>query len=392
MSSQIRQKVFILVTLGEQGGAQKYIQDIASNLAGEYDITIGSGVETGDDLLTWAHEKGVKTKQFSSLKRGLAFGTLPALSDFSFFIDLVKHLLAERYDIVHLNSSKVGYLGALATFFVPNVKTIFTVHGWAYDDPTVSGRGRRWLWVAVNRFGAYFLDRIILISQSHFKSALDHHIAPPRKLYVVHNGFNPKSVAFLTHAEARARLTERRGIPANAPVVGTIANLYYTKDLKTMIAAVARMKHKDAHLVIVGGKGPQPQEELEEVAERLGVTMRVHFVGRIENAARFMKGLNAYAISSVKEGLSYTVLEAMAAGVPIISTPVGGNTEVLFRDREKPSALSAPIGNPEKFAEALDRVLDDAKLAGVLTRNAKERLAAFSYERMIVLTRWVYEL
>ncbi len=389
---QRKNKVFILVTLGEMGGAQKYVQDMASGLVATYDITIGSGVETGDELLAWAREKRIQTVHFPHLKRGLAFGTLPALSDFPFWIDLVRHLRKERYDIVHLNSSKVGYLGALATFFVPHVKTVFTVHGWAYEDPTVSQKGRKWLWVAVNKFGAYFLDRIILISHSYFESALHHHIAPPRKLFVVHNGFDPKSVKFLTKEEARERLTERRSVPSGVPVIGTIANLYYTKDLKTMIAALAYMKHTNAHLVIVGGPGPQPQEELQDHAQRLGVAARVHLVGRIENAARFMKGLDVYAISSVKEGLSYTVLEAMAAGVPIVATPVGGNTEVLFHNSKKPAALSVPVGNSQKFADALDAVLDDPALGRKLTRNAKERLKAFSYARMIALTKWVYEL
>lgn len=387
----MQDKVFILVTLGELGGAQKYVQDIVGGLKDSYDITIGSGVETGDQLLAWAKEQGIKTVQFPHLKRGLAFGTLPALSDFPFWLNLVRHLRKEKYDVVHLNSSKVGYLGALATFFAPGTKAVFTAHGWAFDDPTV---GRKWLWVVVNKFGAYFLDRIIVLSEHDFDSALTHYIAPPRKLFTVYNGFDPKSVRFHSREKAREWLKEKTRIEPYQPVVGIIANSYHTKDLGTLVRAVSRIHNPEAHLVIIGGEGSQSHAELRQIATESDLIGRLHLLGPIENAAQYLRAFDVFAMSSVKEGFSLTLLEAMAAGLPIVATPAGGNYEALFDSHVHPKTAGIEVAkrSPKEMAEAIEQLLNSPEKAKKLGTNAKERLKAFSYDNMVKRTRWIYEL
>jgi len=393
MDPEKRQKVLMLVTLGERGGAQKYVAEIVDGLKERYEFTIGSGSETGDDLHEWAVENKIRVVHFSSLRRGLSFGSLPALSDFPFWLALVKHLRDEKYDILHLNSSKVGYLGALASFFVPETRTVFTAHGWAFDDPTAGKGWKKWLWVAVIKFGLYFTDAVIAICEHDRVSALKKHIAPPRKIFTIYNGVSFGSKSFLSREKAREWLNVQTGIEPHEHIIGMVANLYPAKDLKTAISALSFIETDiRTHLVIVGGDGPVSREELVARARRLNVAERVHFLGSIQNAKQYMRSFDAYLITSVKEGLPFSLFEAMAAGLPVVSTPVGGIPEVLFSDTKKESGLRAPVGNAQIMAEELSRVLENKKSSLSLGRAAQQRVKEFSKNNMLEGTAMVYEL
>ena len=161
-----------------------------------------------------------------------------------------------------------------------------------------------------------------------------------------------------------------------------------------MISAFALTRTPEAHLVIIGGEGSQPKEELERETERLGLTRRVHLLGPMERAPEYLKAFDAYLITSKKEGLPFSLLEAMAASLPIITTRVGGISEVLFPKDEKTHAyaLAIPPGNSAELARAIDDLAQSPKHREELGREAKKRSLSFTLSSMIECTRWVYEL
>ncbi len=384
-------KILYIATLGRTGGVYQYIGQLAEKMRNDFDITVAAG-EGGGDLTVWAAEQGIKAFPLEHLGRELSFGAFPTVNDVRTFFDLFRHIRAERYDIVHLNSSKMGLIGAIAARLSGCRKVVFTAHGWVFNEPKTI-RGKRSFWILVSKFAAYFQDYIICVSEYDFDQALRYRIAPPRKLITIHNGLDVNKIAYLARTKPRKELEERINATKETIIAGTIANSYSTKDLGTMIKAVSLIKNYNVKLAIIGEEGPVPHKELVASIKYQGLEDRVFLLGRIENAAQYLKAFDMYLISSLKEGLPFSALEAMAAGLPIVSTTVGGLNELLFADEKKPAALNFSPGGANALAHQIETVLTNKDLAATLSQNAKERVSAlFSLEKMLVKTRCVYEL
>jgi len=169
-------------------------------------------------------------------------------------------------------------------------------------------------------------------------------------------------------------------------LIGTVGRLVPQKDQRTLLAAVPMvLEHvPDASFVIVGD-GPL-RDELEQLARGLPVT----FTGRRDDVPDLLASLDVFALPSLFEGLCLAVLEAQAAGVPVVATPVGGVRDTVV-DGE--TGLLVPIGEPQALAAAIVRVLEDASLAKRLTAEARRRVRErYSERRMIDETLSFYGL
>jgi glycosyltransferase involved in cell wall biosynthesis len=178
-------------------------------------------------------------------------------------------------------------------------------------------------------------------------------------------------------AQARRAL----GLNGRGPVIGTVGRLEPVKDHATLLQAFRRVReaHPGAALV-VAGDGPL-REPLEAQARALGLAGSVTFLGRRSDVADWLGGLDVFVLSSVSEGLPLTVLEAMAAGVPVVSTDVGGIQEIIRAPGE--GRLVAPR-SPDSMAEAVLALLADEAARRAIGRAGRERVrAAFDLQRMV---------
>ncbi len=174
-------------------------------------------------------------------------------------------------------------------------------------------------------------DRLTLVGVSDairddLRNALPNY--PDHKIQTLYNRINAQKYlsGHLDRTEARSRL----GLPSDAYIVGNVGRLHPDKDQKTLVAGFARALHAlsgDALLAIVG-EG-RLGEDLKEQAQALGIEKSVVFLGRVEEAWRFFKAFDLFVLSSNYEPFGMVLLEAMVAGVPVISTNVGGAPEVL---------------------------------------------------------------
>ena len=174
-----KKRVLLVITLAELGGAQKYVRDLTDAFKKEYEITIAANAED-TAIHEWAKKQKVKTVILEHLDQNLWLGFLPTLNDFKTFLDLFSLARVNHYDIVHLNSSKIGLLGALAAKFAGVPKVVFTAHGWVFNEPPSINRpqtrNKKWLWVAVSKVAAYFQDNLICVSDFDFDQALRYQI------------------------------------------------------------------------------------------------------------------------------------------------------------------------------------------------------------------------
>ena len=197
----------------------------------------------------------------------------------------------------------------------------------------------------------------------------------PARIATVYDGVTLDE-APMERAEARAAL----GLPVDAPVVGAVARLSAQKRFDRLLAAVSLMP--GVHLALAG-EGELESSLRAQTAE-LGLGDRVHFLGFRTDVARVLSALDVFAITSDREGMANAMLEAMAAGVPVVSTPVSGADEALLPDREGRSPGLIVEADPAALAQAMLGILDLQAVRLAMghegQRRARER---FSYEGML---------
>ena len=201
----------------------------------------------------------------------------------------------------------------------------------------------------------------------------------PERVFVIHNGV----VAPERRMEPGA-LRAQLGIAPGAPVVGAVARLAPQKRIDRLLRAVAALP-ADVHCILAGDG--EERASLAALADELGIAGRVHLLGHRDDTGDVLDALNLFVVSSDREGLSNAMLEALAAGVPVVSTPVSGADDALepFAAGIAPGIIVGPSG--DDLAGVLRRLLADAGLRGRMGEAGRRRAAErFSFEGM--LDRW----
>lgn len=217
--------------------------------------------------------------------------------------------------------------------------------------------------------------RVFAVSDSLRQLALRLGVSPG-DTRVVGNGVDDEKFQPRERAEARRRL----GLPENAPVLISVGALVQRKGFHRVLEILPRLlqRHPELHYLIVGGASPEGDcaADLRAQAANLGLTARVHFLGAIppEELAWPLSAADVFVLATSNEGWANVFLEAMACGVPVVTTDVGGNREVVCRDE---LGMVVPFGDTEALARALEEALantwDKAALRAYAQANAWER-------------------
>ena len=365
----MKKKLLFVITKSVWGGAGRYVYDLAIALSEEYDVAVALG--GSGPLISKLQTGGVRTIAIPSLDRDI-----DTRSDSSAFFELLTIFKKEKPDIVHVNSSKAGALGALAARIQRVPKIVYTAHGWAFNEP-VSPLSKLFRWTV--SLGTLLLSHAV-ITVSHFDSI---HSPLGLETTMIHNGL--ASPVFLPKGEARTELALRGGIPTDVFIVGTIAELNKNKGVVTLIEAFGQTEN--SHLIVIG-EG-EDRTKLEMLVARHGLQSRVHLVGFIENAAIFLKAFDMFVLASRKEGLPYVILEAGAAEVPTVATIVGGIPEIID---DQLSGILVPPYDSEMLAEALSELINSPATRVRYGSRLKEKVERhFPLRGMIKKTIEVYE-
>jgi len=379
-------KILYLVTQSDFGGAQRYVFDLSTNLAyrqagfsQKYDVVVASGEPSFAKATAGKHGElrerlqgqGIRHIYISHLKRAI----LP-WHDWLAFWQIVKLIKSEKPDIIHLNSSKISILGSLASKWcqVSGVRcqVYYTVHGWVFNEELPFWK--KTLYKKLEKFTARFKNQIICLSEFDKQNAIKNKIAPAEKISVIYNG--REQINFLSRDEAREKLN----IPKDTTAIGSIGNLYKNKGYEYLVKAISQLSGVNCQVLIVGD-GPERKKLKKE--------KNIKLPGNIPNASQLLPAFNIYVCSSIKEGLPYTILEAMQAGLPIVSTNVGAIPEVITDGK---SGLLVELKNPEQLAEKIKYLIDNPDIAKRLGEQAKKDVAEkFSLKQMIEKTEELYD-
>ncbi|MGH8497146.1 MAG: glycosyltransferase family 4 protein [Gammaproteobacteria bacterium] len=290
--------------------------------------------------------------------------------DIAFAVRFRRLLEAEQPDIVHLHSRRgADVLGALAAR-AARCKVVLSRR---VDNPEPRP-------FVPLKYGLY--DRVIAISEA-IRGVLRECGVPERKLACVRSAIEPA-----TFAGDRGRLRAELGIDAQRPVLGVAAQLIGRKGHDVLLEALPVLCRRHPGLITVFfGKGPL-EKQLRSQARTLGLGDAVVFAGFRDDLNALLPGLDVLAHPAHAEGLGVILLQAAAAGVPVVASAVGGIPEAV-RDGE--TGLLVPPGKTQALIRAVDRLLADPALAREMGRRGRDFVAAeFSTERMVAGNLAVY--
>jgi sugar transferase (PEP-CTERM/EpsH1 system associated) len=281
---------------------------------------------------------------------------------------LIRLLRRHRPDIVHSHSWGTLCEGYVATRLAGFARFVHGEHG------TMEVRPRNLL---VQRFVWGRADAVLSVSSKLAdRMARDVQFGRDR-ITVIRNGADLSKFGTVARADAREGLN----LAPNALVVGTMGRLVPVKDHDTFLASVARLKNRGAHVqALIVGDGPG-REYLESRVRALGLRLSVRFLGHRNDAQRVLAAMDVFLLTSLSEGLPNAVLEAMACGVPIVSTRVGGVEELVD---EGVSGFLVPVRDVDGIAAAVARLGADPMLRRRMgVAGQTKARAEFRLERML---------
>jgi glycosyltransferase involved in cell wall biosynthesis len=281
--------------------------------------------------------------------------------------------LASRATVIHLHSAKAGFLGRVAAALRHRRDScIFTPHGWSFW--AFSGVESA-VYLRLERRAANWCRTIVAVSHHERAAGLAAGVGAPVQYRVIHNGVD---------AEQFDR--QRKPVRGRLLLVGRLSRAK-RPDVALRVLAAVRERHASAELHIVGG-GPE-EGRVRELVSELGLEASVRLLGRRDEVASVLAEADCLLLTSDWEGCPIAVLEAMAAGVPVVSTDVGGVPELVV---DGDTGLLAPARDVPALSGCVARILEDRGLGTRLGEAGRERVRKrFRLRDMRTATFALYE-
>ena len=280
------------------------------------------------------------------------------------------HLLRrERPNILHTHAWGTLYEGLIAGRLAGVPAIVHGEHGTLQLSPR-QVTAQRWGW---NR-----ADHVLSVSSRLAERMAEAVGVPLDRVHVIRNGVNLARFSGRRSAEARRALGASA---ATTVVIGAAGRLVDVKDHATFVEAIAALKARRHDVVgVIAGDGPL-KADLEARITRAGLDGSVRLLGHRGDIEQVFEGLDIFVQSSKSEGMSNTILEAMASGLPVVATHVGGADEMVVPGE---TGILVPPSNAERMADALARLVEGAELRTRMGQAGRRRaFGEFSLDRMI---------
>lgn len=374
--------ILYLVTKSNWGGAQRYVYDLTleAKRAGYHPAVAAGGTGMLTERLAAHH---IPTHTVPTLQRDIS-----VYKEIKTFFALMRLLRTLRPAVLHVNSSKAGGIGALAARLCGTPRIIFTVHGLPQRE------ARPWVIQRIIGFltwlTAFFSHRVITITKEDTATLSRQPFMHNRVLYIPngieHHGLDRDAARAVIYRHLDTSVHERID---NAHWIGTVAELTHNKAHHYALEAMRTVvtAHPEIVYVIVGDG--ELREQYEQYVSTHNLTDHVFFTGFIPDASQLFSAFDIYLATSIKEGLPYTILEAMASGTPLIATRIGGIPDVVTHMHS--GHLIAPHST-EAVSDALIRLLEDDAYRTTLGTGARSDAArAYTRAHMAEQTFLLYQ-
>jgi glycosyltransferase involved in cell wall biosynthesis len=359
------------------------------------EATVGGTRRHAVDVCRGLARRGVRTTLIASAERDPAFrGDLQALArervevrelpmvrairpatDARHAFELRRALREQRPDIVHTHSSKAGVLGRGASIATGIGARVHTPHTFAFLFGAMFGSASRALFRTVERALAARTHRFVAVSEDEARTFERSGIVPPATIRVVANGVEVEPWRSAAPIDRR-----ELGVPPDAPCAAVVGLLNVAKGQDLALRALAQPGLETLHLLVVGTG--ELEQSYAELARELGVSERAHLLGWRDDVPRVLAACDALVLPSRWEGMPYIVLEAMAAGLPVVAARVDGARGVI---ESAQCGVLCDVGSVEALADALRKLfaLDQGARAAMGERGRKIVARCYSVDAML---------
>jgi glycosyltransferase involved in cell wall biosynthesis len=363
-------RIALFVNSITMGGVEEHVRQIATGLRarGAIVTVICPEAPQIDPLAEAVSGTGAEVVRLDLLMRMGLRSSLKRLRR------LVRLLKDNRVQVLHIHLT--GYSGGrwavLAARLARVPATICTIQIAPAQPERLS--------IRIERRGMNLLvDQFIAVSRATRGQLIEFAALSPEKTIVIPNAVE---LSRYENVPRTARIEVRRqfGIPDDAPLMGSVARLDPQKGLTYLVAAMPAVvaRAPTVHLLLVGD-GPL-RASLEEQAAALGMTDRIHFAGQQWDIPRYLAALDVFVLPSLFEGLPLSILEAMAAGLPVVATSVDGTPEAT---EDGVTGYLVPPADSSALATALVRLLEEPAAAVRMSAEARIRSRTFSLDALL---------
>lgn len=375
-----RVHICYVITKSNFGGAQKYVFELATALPKDhFAVTVALG--GSGPLAQKLQDAGIHVIEIPHLERDVSI-----TKEFRVFRFLYTLFRDKHFDVVHLNSSKIGGLGGLAARLAGVPRIIFTAHGFAFNEQ------RSWLSKQLIKLSYWvtmlLADQTIAVSRA-IKEQVHGWPFLYRRLTVIPNGVRP--IAFIATDEARTTMASQFPmLNLTKRWVCTFAELHPIKGLDVYIDAIATLNKsiQQQYQFVIMGEG-EMRDILEAQIKAHGLTSTILLLGYVTNAPQYLKAFDAFVLPSRSEALALAILEAGFASLPVIASQVGGIPEVITNNV---SGVLVPREDKKALSEALKSVLGDTVRATTMGTQLQQVVtASYTHETMVAHTIALYD-
>tara|TARA_Y100000052_G_scaffold5872_1_gene5565 strand:- start:4332 stop:5435 length:1104 start_codon:yes stop_codon:yes gene_type:complete len=308
----------------------------------------------------WGNELQHKGIPITNAQRSPGF-------DISLIKQIRRYVRENNIDIVHCHQYTPWVYGALATCFT-KTKVIFTEHGRFYPDST------SWKRKLVNPLLVSLTDKITSISNATKQALTEFESIPASKIQTIYNGIHPLKCDHQNVLTLRDTL----GIPRENKILGTIARFDPIKNHQMMLEAfsVVLVSHPNTTLIMVGDG--EERGNIEKLIRELNIGNNIILTGYQSSPTHFLALMDIFLLSSLSEGTSMTLLEAMSLSKPCVVTDAGGNAEIVLNGE---TGVVTPNDDANSFAQGINDLLSNGY--STLSLNAKRRFEAYFSEQIM---------
>ena len=349
------------------GGTENGVVNLINSLNGSFTHTVVSMTDVGP--LAGRLPAGVAVH---------SLGKRPGI-DVQVIVRLARLLRKLAPDLVH-SRNWAAFDAILAARFARVPALIHGEHGRDASDPNGLNRKRNRL----RRLLAPLVNRFVTVSFDLQRWLRETVRIPARKILTIHNGVDTARFCDGGRETGRRAL----GLSQDRVVIGTVGRLDPVKDQAGLLKGFKHLHEEyPAAVLVVVGDGPC-RAELQALTAALDLGTRVHFFGERTDVPLLLKGMDLFVLPSIAEGISNTILEAMATGLPVVATRTGGNPELV---QEGVTGMLTPVGDHQALAGALGAYLSDPLLRALHGSAGRQRATdEFSLERMVGKYRDLY--
>lgn len=369
----------LLLVSKSTGGVATYIRALAGGLdKSKFSITVACLSENGREFAA----ELIQNYGVQAFHLAMNRYKVNPFTDARVFLQLASHIRSEKYDLIHAHASKPGFLMRMAAIGT-GIPVLYSPHNFAFHEG--SNKIAALAAAFLERLAAHFTSKIVAVAGHERDLALQYRVGRPETYAVIHTGIDP--APFRADVDTAA-LKSSLGIPADSPVVGAVGRLAVPKLPLDFVraAAVIHQTHPQVHYVWVGG-GPL-EEEARALTSQLEMEGVVHWLGQRSDAPALYRIFDYFLLLSQWEAYPYVILEAFAAGVPVIATNNLGAREII---EPEINGRLVPLGDIRALAGSIQDLLQNFTRADALRQSATEQInEVYTMQNMLTALEDVY--